>query len=238
MTPAALTDLIDATWPAAYLRRDGPWTIRAGKGGGSRVSAATAHTPPSPDDIPTAEAAMRALGQVPLFMLRDGEEVLDAALAERGYGVKDPVTLYAAPVAQLALQPPPITCFRVWPPLAAQREIWAAGGIGPERIAIMDRAGTPKTTILGRCDDTPAGTLFVALHGRAAMVHAIEIPTRFRRRGMARLMVQGAAVWSQEAKAKTLAVLVTKANIAANALYSSLGMRAAAGYHYRIHPET
>lgn len=237
MTPQALTALIDATWPAVRLQRAGPWTIRAGAGGGSRVSAATATAPAGADDIPAAEAAMRALGQDPLFMVRAGEAALDAALAARGYRVKDPVTLYTAPVADLAGSLPPVTCFRVWPPLSIQRDIWAADGIGPARLAVMDRVAGPKTTILGRQDDSPAGTLFVALHAETAVVHAVEVPTRFRRRGMARAMMQGAAVWSQEAGAQGLAVVVTTANAAANAFYASLGMQAAAGYHYRIDPQ-
>jgi GNAT superfamily N-acetyltransferase len=237
VTPQALTALIDATWTAARLDRVGPWTIRAGAGGGSRVSAATASAPAGADDIPAAEAAMRALGQAPLFMMRPGEAALDAALTARGYRVKDPVTLYTAPVADLAGSLPPVTCFRVWPPLAVQRDIWAAGDIGPDRCAVMARVAGPKTTILGRSDDSPAGTLFLARHAQTAMVHAVEVPPRFRRCGMARLMMQGAAVWSQEVGAQDLAVLVTTANAAANELYTSLGMRAAAGYHYRIHPQ-
>ena len=180
---------------------------------------------------------MRALGQAPLFMMRPGEATLDAGLAARGYRVKDPVTLHTAPVADLAGSLPPVTCFRVWPPLAVQRDIWAAGGIGPDRCAVMARVAGPKTTILVRSDDSPAGTLFVARRAETAMVHAVAVPPRFRRRGMARSMMQGAAVWSQEAGAQDLAVLVTTANAAANALYASLGMRAAAGYHYRIHPQ-
>ncbi|NBD30940.1 MAG: GNAT family N-acetyltransferase [Alphaproteobacteria bacterium] len=237
MTPEALTALIDATWPAASFDHVGPWTIRKDASGGSRVSAATARGTAGADDIETAEAAMRAQGRAPLFMLREGEEVLDFALASRGYRIKDPVTLYVAPVGMLAVQPPPATCFEAWPPVASQSEIWAEGGIGPARIAIMDRVRSPKTSILGRSDDTPAGTLFVALDDRTAMVHALEIPARFRRRGLGRLMMQGAAIWARDAGADSIAVLVTAANTAANALYSSLGMASAAGYHYRMHPE-
>lgn len=237
MTPKALTALIDATWPATRFSTVGPWTIREGAGGGSRVSAATARDVAADAEIETAEAAMRALGQTPLFMLREDEEPLDRALEARGYQVKDPVTLYTTPARSLAVQPPPVTCFEVWPPVASQLEIWAKGGIGRERIAIMDRAKGPKTTLLGRLDDTPAGTLFVALHDDVAMVHAVEIAPAFRRRGLGRFMMQGAATWARDNNAQTLAVLVTKANTGANALYSSLGMSAAAGYHYRIHPE-
>ena len=40
---------------------------------------------------------MRAWGQRPLFLLRPGEEALDAALAARGYGSRDRIVILAAP---------------------------------------------------------------------------------------------------------------------------------------------
>ena len=54
---------IDGTWPAAAYHRLGPWTLREGRGGGSRVSAATCDVPVSAADIAAAEAAMGKMGQ-------------------------------------------------------------------------------------------------------------------------------------------------------------------------------
>lgn len=236
MMPDTLTSLIDATWPAKSIRNIDGWTIRAGAGGGSRVSCASqlnqgAH-------ISDAETAMRALDQVPLFMVRGGEDQLDADLAERGYHIKDPVTFYTTPIAALTTRRPPlVTCFQVWPPLAAQVELWAAGGVDDARLDIMARAVDPKTTILGRLHDTPAGTAFGAIHAKTAMVHAIETAPPFRRQGLGRHMIHALAFWAQDHGSDTLALLVTKANAAANALYLSLGMRACGGYHYRTHPQ-
>lgn len=234
--PAVLA-AIDGTWPPAAFHRQGTITLREGQGGGSRVSAATAEGPVE-GDLAAAEAAMRALGQAPLFMVRPGEEALDTLLASRGYVVKDPVVALAAPVAGLtAERPPPVSCFEVWPPLAIQREIWATGGIGPERLAIMERAPGPRTTILGRTDDSPAGTLFVAMHGPVAMVHAVETLPAFRRRGVARRMMTAAAFWARDRGAETLALLVTRANGGANALYAAMGFAPVGHYHYRIKEE-
>lgn len=239
MTPQDLTALIDGTWPAASIHEAGPWLIREGRGAGSRVSAATAKVPGTLDDLPLAEQAMRDLGQVPLFMVRSGEDALDTALADKGYRIKDPVTAYAAPIDAVAThRPPPVTCFEVWPPLAVQEEIWADGGIGPARVAVMHRAAGPRTTILGRMDDTPAGCLFAAIHGTTVTVHAVETASRFRRKGLAAHMMRAAAFWGRDNGAQNFALVTTVANNAANALYASLGMTAAAGYHYRIHPET
>lgn len=236
MTPNALTALIDGTWPAKSIHETDGWLIREGAGAGSRVSCASQLAPNA--TIEDAESAMRTLGQTSLFMVRDGEDALDAQLADRGYAIKDPVNFYTAPTATLAAQrPPPVTCFEVWPPLAAQEEIWADGGIDAHRIGVMERADGPKTTVLGRTNDTPAGTAFAAVHDGTAMLHAIETATAFRRQGIGRHMICALAFWARDNDAETVALLVTKANVPANRLYASLGMRVLGGYHYRIHQE-
>ncbi|MCF2871743.1 GNAT family N-acetyltransferase [Octadecabacter sp. G9-8] len=236
MTPESLTALIDATWPARAIDVTDGWTIRTGAGGGSRVSCASRITQDA--KIEDAEAAMRTVNQTPLFMVRHGEDMLDRDLQDRGYHIKDPVTFYTCPTSSLATQrPPAATCFEVWPPLATQVEIWAAGGIDAARLAIMDRAVGPKTTVLGRLHDTPAGTAFAAIHDGTAMLHAIETAAAFRRQGIGRHMIRALAFWAQVRGADTVTLLVTKANVGANALYTSMGFSAVGGYQYRIHPE-
>ena len=233
----ALTTLIDATWPAKSIVDLDGWKIRNGAGGGNRVSAASQLT--SNAQIDKAETAMRAFGQTPLFMVRHGEEELDVALNSAGYQIKDPVTFYTAPTAQITTQrPPAVTCFQVWPPLAIQAEIWNAGGINDARLKIMARATGPKTTVLGRIQDRPAGTAFCAIYDGIAMLHAIETSHAFRRQGLGGHMIRALAFWAQDNNAHTIALVVTKANIAANALYTSLGMTPVGGYHYRIYSET
>ena len=98
----------------------------------------------------------------------------------------------------------------------------------------MHRAAAPKTTVLGRMNDTPAGTAFAAIHHGTAMLHAIETAAAFRRQGMARHMIRALAHWAQDQGAQTVALLVTRANTDANALYTSLGMALVGQYHYRI----
>lgn len=232
-----LYGVIEATWPAQRTRTLGPITLREGHGGGSRVSAATCSGPASDDDITAATLAMRNMGQDSLFMIRHGEEAFDSQLDNLGYHIKDPVTLYAAPLDDLCAALPPITAFPSWPPLAAQSEVWDQGGIGPRRLAVMDRATAPKTSILGRVGDKPAGTVFVAVHDRIAMLHALEIGAGYRRRGLARHLTIACANWARDAGATHLTLITTKANTAANALYASLGMTVVGHYHYRIKPE-
>ncbi|MFZ5963069.1 GNAT family N-acetyltransferase [Thalassococcus sp. BH17M4-6] len=239
MTPDAQTlyDVTEATWPPAARTDAGPWVLRDGAGGGKRVSAATAQGDWQTDDVPAAEQAMRMLGQTPLFMIRQGEDALDAALAARGYQVIDPVTLWLCPIAKLTDKPlPRVTAFAIWEPLAIMREIWAAGGIGPDRLRVMARVTGPKTGIFGRTGDKPAGAGFCALHGDIAMVHALEIAPAHRRKGLGDWMMRCAAIWAEKQGAAWMSVLCTQANDGANGLYASLGMTAVGQYHYRILP--
>ncbi|MCZ0812476.1 MAG: GNAT family N-acetyltransferase [Pseudomonadota bacterium] len=238
MTPAQLYAVVAATWPAAETRSCGAWTIRDGQGGGKRVSAATARADIiSADDLPAAESAMRALGQTPLFMIRAGDEALDALLAGAGYSVIDPVNIHLAPVTDLNAPQPHSTSFAIWEPLAIQIDMWAQGGIGPGRLAVMRRAQCPRTSILARDGQRPAATAYVGLHDGIAMVHALEVAPHCRRRGMGRRVMLRAAAWARENGATHIAAVCTQENAAANALYASLGMALVGQYHYRIKEE-
>lgn len=235
LTDPKYYDVVEATWPC--LRKDtlGDITLRIGAGGGSRVSAATAEASVSDEQIAEAEAAMQALGQSRLFMIRDGQDELDQQLYRLGYEVMDPVVLWTcAPSLLTDVTIPRVTTFCLWEPLAIQREIWATGGIGPERLSVMHRACGPKTSLLGRWNDKPAGTAYVGMYGDTAMLHALEILPHQRRKGVGVWMMRQAAYWAAEQGATELAVLCTRANKGANALYGGLGMTQAGGYHYRI----
>lgn len=234
MTPDSLHAVAEATWPPFAVATVGPWTIREGRGGGQRVSAASVAGAWTEADIPEAEAAMRALGQSPLFVIREGEGALDAALSARGYARHDPVVAYAAPVAELAaVEPLFLTSFPHWPPLAVARQLWDEGGIGPARIAVMERVAGAKTCILGRAGDRAAGVAFVAVHGNVAMLHALEVAPALRRNGCGHNILRAAAGWARDQGAGTLALLVTERNLAARGLYASLGFGIVGKYHYR-----
>jgi GNAT superfamily N-acetyltransferase len=226
---------VDATWPPAETVDRGGWRLRRDARGGKRVSAAS---PRGDGTIEAAEKAMRAWGQPPLFRLTPQEARLDAALAALGYALLDPVVLYAAPVDRLIGDASHMAaCYRVEGLPAILEEIWAAGGIGPGRRAVMDRVDLPKTRLLSRADDIPCGAAFVAVDGDVAMIHAIEVLGRLRRKGAGRLLMEGAARFAAEHGARWLALAVTEANAPARGLYHQLGMSEAGSYHYRIAPE-
>ena len=226
---------LDATWPAAARQSIGPWIIRDGQEGGKRVSAATPNSDWTPADIQTAEATMRDLGQTPLFMIIDQDHDLDHALADTGYDIVDPVNIYSTSVDTLTIErPPKVSMFSVWPPLAIEIDMWAEGGISDARVNVMKRVQGPKTSILARWNDHPAGVGFAAVHGKDAFVHAVEICAAQRQQGVASWLMKQAAFWAAEQGASRLNVACTKANVAANALYRSIGMKVVGEYHYRM----
>lgn len=235
----SLNTLLDATWPAASTRRIDGVTLREGRGGGNRVSAATAPGPVGVETLGRIEEAQRALGQVPLWRVGAAQTDLDEVLAAEGYARADETRLMQAPTDRIAHQELGLmTAFRVADPLAAQREIWADGGIDPARLAVMARATGPKTTVLGRLGNHPAGAGFAAAHEGTAMAHALEVLPRFRRKGLGRNMMIALARWAEEVGCAHLCLLVTTANAPARALYTAMGFEEAPGYHYRIQEET
>lgn len=234
MNAAAFFAAMEATWPCADSHRLGPWRIRAGAGGGKRVSAATAEAECGTGDVAAAEAAMAALGQPALFLIRDGEADLDSMLAGLGYRVVDPVVGYAMALAGRGEAPcDPMAAFAHWPPLAIAVQLWAEAGIGPGRLAVMARAPGPCVAILARAQDRPTGVGFVAISGRTAMLHALEVTPDQRRKGAGRNILRHAAAWAQDHGAETLALAVTAANGPARSLYAACGMSVVAQYHYR-----
>ncbi|PHQ99815.1 MAG: GNAT family N-acetyltransferase [Marinosulfonomonas sp.] len=236
MTPAQiLYQTGDATWPAAEFLTIGNWTIRRGAGGGQRVSSATANGPVTSEDINVAEQAMGALGQNHLFMIREGDDALDAQLEAKGYRIKDPVNLYICPIETLTkIAPERLAAFPIWPPLAIINEIWAEQGIDAGRQAVMARAKGPKTAILARQNDRAAGVAYLAIHNSMAMLHALEVVPDQRRQGVAVNIMGVAAIWAQDNGATAFSVICVRDNVGANTLYTSLNMENVGHYHYRI----
>lgn len=235
-SPHRLFDALDATWPAAGFDDSAApgWRLRRGGGGGKRVSAATALTPGA--SVDAAIAAMNAMDQTPLFMVRPGEEALDADLAARGHAVIDPVVMYVAEAGALtglALRKG-VRWVEVRGRLALLDEIWAEGGIGEARLAVMARCEGPRTTIMARTDEAVAGCAHVAVDGEIAMIHAAEIRTSRRREGGGKALVAGAARFALDHGARWLALAVTTGNAPARGLYEGAGMQVVTGYHYRI----
>ncbi|RMH45335.1 MAG: GNAT family N-acetyltransferase [Alphaproteobacteria bacterium] len=226
---------LDATWPPAETRDLGPFRIRLGKGGGKRVSAATLQAPDcAVADIERAEREMERAGQAPLFQIRPGQDVLDKTLSARGYELLDPTLVLVGTASRVAGPgAAPVSAFRVWPPLAIMRDLWAEGGTGPARLDVMARVQCPKCAILGRSNDRAAGVAFVAILGRVAMLHALYVTKALRGAGTASNILRDAASWALDQGATHMATVTTGENLPAQNLFASLGMQVAGKYHYR-----
>jgi len=149
---------------------------------------------------------MIALGQVPLFSVLPGGET-DTVLAEMGYIALDETWLYSCAITDLAQRDlPPVTAFPIWPPLQLARDIWAEGGVGPDRVAVMERATCDRTAILGRINDRAGGVAYAGLHEGCVMVHALEILESQRRNGLAGSLMIAAAKRGAERGAQHMAL--------------------------------
>lgn len=235
---ADLYGVIDVTWPPETVADVGPFRVRRAAGAGGRVNAASLLTDADPGQGAVDAAVAAMTGGPRLFIIRDRDTALDARLADMRYRIADPVTFYVAPAAALAARDLPRICaFTLWEPLAIQIDIWEQGGIGAARRAVMDRADCPKTSILGRLNDSPACAGYVGLAGDIAMLHALSVLPHQRRQGMGGHALSAAARWTVAVGGRWVSLVVTQDNAGANALYASLGMVPVGSYHYRIHPE-
>lgn len=219
-----LYETIDATWPAAAFHHKSGWKIRDGRGGGKRVSAATLMETDA--DITLAETEMLALGQDRLFMIRAGEQALDDALSSKGYRVIDPVVLMTSPLTN-GTSNAVADQTHATPEIA---KIWHQGGIGPDRIAVMDRAADPKYF----CEIENKAVAFSAIHNGICMTHAVEVLSSARRQGLGKRIMGKITDWASAKGAHTLCVITVMENTAARGLYRNLGMQEVGHYHYRI----
>lgn len=235
MTPdPALARVFETSWPAAETRDSGAFRSGRGLGAGGRVSSTVAWRPDWEDaDIPAVEAVHRDWGQRAMFRVAQEDARLQDALAARGYAPETPTAIMQANCADLLAEPvPDMTCFTIWPPLAIQCDLWAAGNISPARQAVMPRVQPPHSSVLGRLDDRAAGAAFVVADGPVAMIHAIEVAPQFRRRGLAGWMIRAAAGWAHAQGATRLGLAVSRANSGARAAYDCLGFSEVGSYSY------
>ncbi|RCW84083.1 GNAT family N-acetyltransferase [Paracoccus lutimaris] len=236
MTPGDpdLARAFETTWPAAEYADAGAFRVGRGHGAGGRVSSARALRPDWDEaDIPAVEAIHRRWRQRAMFRLPDCDDALAKALIARGYQRQNPTAIMALDCAALRDRDVPgMTAFTIWPPLAIQGDIWAAGNIGAARQAVMPRVALPRTAILGRHEDRAAGAAFVAVDGPVAMIHAIEVAPGFRRKGLAGWLIRRAATWADAQGATRLGLAVSRANTSARALYDRMGFAETGGYAY------
>lgn len=230
---AALSRAFEESWPAAEYREAGGFRIGRGFGGGGRISSARALPGWTAAGIDMAAAVHREWGQPVLFRAPDSDAALAGALTGAGLHPALPTAVMEIPTTALTDREIPfLTAIPCWPPLAVQREIWEAGNITPARQAAMARVDLPRVALLGRLNDAPVASAFMARAGEVAMIHAIEVAPQARRQGMAEWLLRAAAELAADQGATRLALAVTLANQPAVALYRKLGFATAGTYRY------
>ena len=228
--------VIDATWPAYRLWREGGWIFRDGRGGGKRVSAATLIGTDATPDIGFAARTLAKVGQPPLFMLRPEQAEFDATLEAAGYRLLDPVTILIGDLDTLDSNLPTRLCVTSDDPTEDMAQVWAAGGIGPARLDIMRRCPLPKTCVGLTVDGDTVSVAYAAQSGNTVMCHAVEVRASHRRQGLGRDIMRAVLGWSRDQGAAKLAIITTDENAPALALYRGMGLQDAGRYHYRIMP--
>ena len=218
---------IDQTWPAAKYIENDNWLFREGRGGGKRVSAASALNANA--SVEVALKQFNDFNKRPLFMLKDGDRAIDEALAKLDFAIIDPVDVMAIGVDN---SDDDIEKFCHDAPTKIAKEIWAEGGIEKPRLDVMARAKCAKTYL--QIDN--GAVAFAAIWNEIAMVHALEVQRSARRQGMGKRMMQIALTWAEGQGARELVVLTVKANKPAQQLYRNMGFRDVAHYHYRQAP--
>ncbi len=233
-TSTDLFQAMDDTWSAAEYRDLPPFVLRHSAGGGQRVNAATLLGEFEPYDITAAEKVMVAQKNTPLFRLSRADSRLDRVLMERGYKLVDPTVIFLAKITDLEIvEPAPLAAISCRSPLALMEEIWKQGGISNGRVRVMHQTKDPKSYVLARHADQPAGCAFIACAENIAMLHALEIAPGKRKLGCAQSILHHCAIWARDHGAQYLSALTTRENTPAQKLFSGFGMQIAEEYHYR-----
>ncbi|MEM7241127.1 MAG: GNAT family N-acetyltransferase [Pseudomonadota bacterium] len=225
---AAYFEAIDQTWPAASYYQEQGWVFREGRGGGKRVSAASALDPEA--SVEFALGQFKRLKERPLFMLRKEDQGIDDKLDALGFAIVEPVDVMSSPLTMIDMD---LDIYAHNTPTQSAQEIWAEGGIGDPRLAVMARADCAKSYL--QIEDKAVA--FVAVWRKIAMVHALEVRKSARRQGLGKKLMQLAMGWAAKEGAAELAILTVKANTPAQQLYRGMGFKDVAHYHYRLSPD-
>ena len=226
---------LEDTWPPEQVIYFENWTIRISDGAGKRASAISLEGPWEETSFRKLKDLLRKLGKSEIFIIYQSGSLFEKELIKLNYQVFDKSCIFEISVTELIKsKPPPVSMFSIWPPLHIQKELWNSNGIGLQRQFVMNRASQLKTSILGRWNDNPVASAFIAKSGNMAFLHALVVDQNFRRQGVARALMRHAGQWAEKHNCAKLMVVTTEANAAATSLYTSLEFQLVNKYHYRI----
>lgn len=247
----ALLDAFEASWPAETVETKAGWRLRAALGAGRRVNSArqlAADAPLNFDDLEMIEAfyAAQALPASIQIAGAPNEQTLfepdagvAAALQARGYAPEGEAVLFEAAadaIAEQARRRGPVV-IEARAPLAALDFHWSAGGVGPERRAVMARRDADHATIfVAREGAHFAGAVFASRAGERVFAHALHVGERSRRKGVGAALLAAAAAYGRRAGADRLTAATLQHNEGAHHLMRALGMEPVLAYGYFTKP--
>lgn len=236
--PPAPYDLLAATWPAESSEIVGPWWAQSAPGAGRRVCSVwplIRGADALAAGLGAATAWQAARGLDALLQLPDGLD-LPSVSAATGWASEGATAILSADAAAVAARSRRGAGFpyliEVTAPLGALDEVWAEGGIGGARRAVIARAEGIGRIWAARLDSRLAGAAFVGRVGDRAAIQALHVAPWARRRGAAHDLMVACAGWAAAAGADRLVWSVERDNAPALALYAALGAVEIGGYRY------
>jgi ribosomal protein S18 acetylase RimI-like enzyme len=239
VSPFVIEPVADAAWPARERERLGGWRLNATDGFSLRINACWPLGEPDRDPeaaIDAVEAFYAERGLPVRFKLTDGAtSPIDLAdrLERRGYTPHGETLLMTGPVVgaadpEVVLSADPDPAFEALLVASAKgnaadarERLEALGRIpAPARFARLTVEG--RTAALGAC----------AVDGEAVGIFGMRTDPDFRRRGLARRVLDALLAEAAGLGARTAYLQVEEANTPAIALYAARGFSTAYRYRY------
>lgn len=243
---AALDRMALRAWPAEETLEQGGWLLRAARGVTGRANScwplALEGEAPVPARIDAVEAFYGARGLPAKFYLSPAAmpspDLLDQALAARGYGLSAPTHVMTASA------PTALVRARIRRDVAlaetvddAWREVMLGGTPSSEdalgRLAIVARTPPPGRFATAWDGRTPVAVGRASVDGEACGIFAMRTAAHARRRGYARAVLGTLIAWAATAGATRLYLQVEDGNDGAIALYRDHGFETVYDYRYR-----
>jgi len=229
--------------PALRTAFDGPFLLRAFLGGTGRANAVSSLDPSLDASLSLRldriETAYRRAGLPIRFRSTPLDPPgLEEALLERGYTAEKASRVMAGPLAPFATPEAGLEARErpdeEWLSIIATAE-YQTPARRAEKLQAADMMLVPAAWLLLRGPDgRAAATAQVAVDGRLVGFFDVATNPAFRRQGLARRLMAGAAAWGQARGGVTGWLQVSADNTAACTLYEALGLREIYRYRYFV----
>lgn len=245
--PATLDETMSAGWRALETEDVSGWVCRFSHGVTRRANSVLPLAGPADVAAAIVEAenryARRGLPAVFQISPDSRPGTLDATLAARGYVLDSPTLVQFLPLDESGHQPPPGDDARIelscLPGGAWLEAFWEVEGPhdAPQRDtsrAILANTDSIYASLV--VDGAVEAVARLALVGNLGGIYSVATREPFRSRGHGRAVVQALLGEASRLKLAGVWLQVVASNLAARALYESLGFGNVSRYHYRVEP--